>query len=328
MLKQFATVVVSLVLSVSLTACATSKGASPQEPGVEQALDEPVTFTNCGEQLTFNSAPQRIITMNDHVTEVLLELGLGDRIVGMGYGKAEPRPDLAEQWAQIPSLADEYPSMEQILDANPDLVVGGMASAFNEKEGRSREAFAEHGIPTFLFTEYCSEESFSLDALSTDYTQLGQATGTEDAAAGLVEQVTSDLDEISDAVAEDDPIPTFLYDSGDAEPLTVGGVGVGNLIVENAGGTNLFADRERPYTQTSWEQVAERAPEAIIVLDYGDRTAEQKIQFLTEHPLMKTTPAVKKGRFVVVPLDDFFESPRLVDSTRTIARALHPNAEI
>lgn len=328
MLKQFATVVVSLALSVSLTACATSKDASPQEPDVEQALAEPVTFTNCDEQLTFEKAPQRIITMNDHVTEVLLELGLGDRIVGMGYGKAEPRPDLAEQWDRIPALADEYPTMEQILDADPDLVVGGMSSAFNEKEGRSREAFAEHDIPTFLFTEYCSEDSFSLDALTTDYTQLGQATGTEDAAQELVEEVSSSLEEISEAVADDEPVPTFLYDSGDAEPLTVGGVGVGNLIVENAGGTNLFADGERPYTQTSWEQVAERAPEAIVVLDYGDKTAEQKVQFLTEHPLMKTTPAVKNERFVVVPLDDFFESPRLVDSTRTIARALHPDAGV
>ena len=40
---------------------------------------------------------------------------------------------------------------------------------------------------------------------------------------------------------------------------------------------------------------------------------------------MATTPAVREDNFIVVPLDDFFESPRLVTSAETIAKALHPD---
>lgn len=322
----FTPLVLAGALLLAGTGCATSKGDAAASPEADTAaFPEPVTVTNCGQDITVEAAPQRIVSMNDHVTEVLLELGLGDRIVGMGYGDATPLPEYADQWEKIPALAAEYPTMEQLLDVDPDLVVGGMSSAFNEKEGRSRDAFAQHEIDIFLFTEYCSEEAFSLDMLATDYTQLGQLTGTEPAAEELVADVRGDMTEIADQVGGAEPVPTFAYDSGEKEVLTVGGVGIGHLIVENAGGENLFADGARPYSKTTWEQVAERAPEAIVVLDYGDSTAEQKIQVLKDQPLMQTTPAVQNDRFVVVPLDDFFESPRMIGSSRTVAEFLHPD---
>ncbi|MGJ3507587.1 ABC transporter substrate-binding protein [Enemella sp. A6] len=310
---------------LALTACATSRDeVAARDAGAGNTFAEPVTLTNCDMELTFTAPPQRIISMNDHVTEVLLEMGLGDRIVGMGYGKATPLPQYAEQWQKISKLADEYPTMEQIIDAEADLVVGGLSSAFNEKEGRSRELMAEHEIPSFLFTEYCATTSFDLEMLRTDYTNLGKITGNTEAADTLVEQVTGEMAAINKKVAGAEPVPTFIYDSGDKEVYTVGGVGVGNLILTQAGGKNLFADGERPYSKTSWEQVAERSPEVIVVLDYGEQSAAEKIAFLKQQPLMKTTPAIKNERIVVVPLDDFFESPRMTTSTRTIAEALHP----
>lgn len=314
------------VPALALTACATSQ----QDPGsvatpAPTAFSEPVTLTNCDLELTFDAPAQRIISMNDHVTEVLLELGLGDRIVGMGYRKATPLPQYADEWARIPAMADEYPTMEQILDADPDLVVGGMSSAFNEKEGRSRDLMGQHGIATFLFTEYCSNDAFDLDMLYTDYTNLGRITGTEPAAEELAESVTTDMTEIRKKVSDGEPVPTFIYDSGDKDVYTVGGVGVGHLILTYAGGANLFGDGDRPYSKTSWEQVAERSPEAIVVLDYGDTSAEEKIALLKQQPLMQTTPAIINDRIIVVPLDDFFESPRMISSTRAIAEQLHPD---
>src|SRR3546814_9336147 len=58
----------------------------------------------------------------------------------------------------------------------------------------------------------------------------------------------------------------------------------------------LFRSGTKPYIDASWEAVAERAPQAIVVIDYGDKTAEQKIDFLRAQPLMATTPAVQQNR--------------------------------
>ncbi|MGC0365136.1 iron complex transport system substrate-binding protein [Rhodococcus sp. 27YEA15] len=312
------------LFAVALVAAGCSKGDAAQDSASTESFAQPVTITNCDREETFDAPPQRIVTMNNHVTEVLIEMGVGDRIVGMGYGNATPTPETAEQFAKITNLAKEYPTAEQILDLDPDLIVGGMSSAFQEKEGRSRELFAERGINTFLFSEYCGKGFPDISMLENDYSQLGRVLGVEEGAAAVTEQVVGGLDAVKAAVADTPVVPTFFYDGGKDVPTTIGGVGVGQLVGDYAGASNIYSEGERPYVKTTWEVVGERAPQAVVVLDYGDESAEQKIDFLKSHPVMATTPAVQQNRFVVVPLSDFFESPRLVRSAQTIAAALHP----
>lgn len=315
------------VATAALSGC--SRGADTGVTPPAAAFGEPVTITNCGRTATYDAPPQRIVSMNDHVTETLIQMGVGDRIVGMGYGeKDDPLPETAEQFRAIPSLAAEYPTYEQIRDLDPDLVVGGMRSAFDDKTGRGRDALEQAGIRTFLFSEYCGAGFSDIALLENDFAQLGALLGTEEQAAALTESITAELDAVrahleQTAVA---PVRTFFYDSGEAEPLSVGGVGIGNLIAEYAGADNITAEGPKPYFTTGWEVVGERAPEAIVVLDYGATSAEDKIAYLKNQPIVATTPAVRNDRFVVVPLDDFFESSRMVDSVATIARGLHPAA--
>ena len=310
------------IVALALAGC--SRGEAVEAGAETAAFDDPVTVTNCDRTQTFEASPQRIVTMNDHVTEVLLEMGVGDRIVGMGYADAEPLPELADEWNEITGLAEEYPTSEQILDLDADLVVGGMRSAFDEKAGRSRDALEEKGIATFLFSEYCGDGFPSVDLLVEDYRQLGEILGVPDEATAVTDRVTSGLDDFRTRLDGVAPVPTFFFDSGMNDVLTIGGVGVGQLIADHDGAENIFAEGDRPYSKTTWEVIGERAPEAIVVLDYGSETAQQKIDFLKTQPIMATTPAVQADRFVVVPLDDFFESPRLLTSVETIATALHP----
>ncbi|WP_307786529.1 ABC transporter substrate-binding protein [Rhodococcus sp. KRD197] len=309
--------------AVSLVGC--SRGDAVEMAAAGAPFESAVEVTNCDTVQQFDAPPQRIISMNDHVTEVLIEMGVADRIVGMGYQDATPTPETAEEFARIEGLADEYPTREQILDLDPDLVVGGMRSAFDDKEGRSRDSFTEIGIPTFLFSEYCGSGLADIGMLETDYTQLGDILGVPDAAREVTDGVVNELAALREDLDGVTPTPTFFYDSGEAAPMTIGGVGVGQLIADQAGAANIFPEGERPYLDTTWEVVGERAPQAIVVLDYGDTSAQGKIDFLKNQPIMATTPAVREDNFIVVPLDDFFESPRLVTSAETIAKALHPD---
>ncbi len=278
------------------------------------------------DDLRFAAAAHRVFERTRHRS--LIEIGAGDRIVGRAYSDNPPTAETADVFNKIPSLSDTFPSMEQVLDVDPDFVVGGMTSAFNEKQGRSRDAFGERGINTFLFSEYCGT-GFPPDIglLENDYTQLGRVLGVEDSAREVAEEISDGLDSVRASVGDAAPVPTFFYDSGDQVPTTIGGVGVGQLVAEYSGVSNIFAEGTKPYIDASWEAVAERAPQAIVVIDYGDKTAEQKIDFLRAQPLMATTPAVQQNRFVVVPLADLFESSRLVRSAQTIATAFHPGAD-
>ncbi|ORI27376.1 iron ABC transporter substrate-binding protein [Rhodococcus sp. 1168] len=317
--------IVAVGSAAALLFAGCSRGDSVDATSTGVAFEKPVSISNCDLTQQFDTPPQRIISMNDHVTEVLIEMGVADRIVGMGYQNASPTAETADAFAGITGLADEYPTKEQILDLDPDLVVGGMRSAFNDKEGRSRESFAEVGIATFLFSEYCGSGFPDIGMLENDYTQLGEILGTEDAAKDVTDGVVSGLNAVGAKLTGVAPTPTFFYDSGEDVPTTIGGVGVGQLIGNYAGAGNIFPEGELPYLKTTWEIIGERAPQAIVVLDYGDTSAQAKIDFLKSHPIVATTPAVRSDNFIVVPLDDFFESPRLVTSVDTIAHALHPD---
>ena len=317
-----------VVAGVALTGC--SRGEAIESSGGGESFAEPVTITNCEREATFEAPPQRIITMNHHVTETLVQMGVGDRIIGRAYvdRDSEVLPEVADEVEAIPGLADEYPTWEQIIDLEPDMVVGGMSSAFNEKEGRGRDALEAEGISTFLFSEYCGEGFPDLGMLETDFDQLGRVLGVEEQADALTDRIVGGIEDVRLALDEAgvQSTPTFFYDSGEDVPMTIGGVGIGQLVGEAAGADNIFTEGEKPYVKTTWEILGERQPEAVVVLDYGATSAADKIAHLKQQPIMSTTPAVREDRFVVIPLDDLFQSSRMVTSAQTIARELYPEA--
>ncbi|QIZ35734.1 hypothetical protein [Saccharopolyspora sp. ASAGF58] len=53
---------------------------------------------------------------------------------------------MAAAYAQAPLLADQYPSYERILEAEPDLVVGGYASAFDDTTGGTGKRWRSAGL--------------------------------------------------------------------------------------------------------------------------------------------------------------------------------------
>ena len=113
--------ILPLLLAVLLAGCATSKDEA--NPAANQpAAGDPVSVTNCQRDVTVDAPAQRIVSMNGHVTEVLIRMGLTDRIVGRAYPDNEPPAEFAEEWARIPELSKEFPSMEQILDVEPCLL--------------------------------------------------------------------------------------------------------------------------------------------------------------------------------------------------------------
>ncbi|WP_235686897.1 ABC transporter substrate-binding protein [Tomitella gaofuii] len=318
------------VLLGSVAAC--SRGDAATGVASAAAFAEPVTIENCGRTETFDAPPQRIVSMNRHVTETLIQLGVGNRIVGMAQDdQKSPLPEVVDQLAKIPSLSEGYPPAEKVLDLQPDFVVAGMSSAFSDKSGLSREALESHGIRTFLFSEYCGEGFSDIGVLEDDFTDLGRVLGVVPAAQALIERIVGGLGAVRDRLdaAGVQPVRTFFYDMGEEQPTTIGSAGIGNLIAQYTRAENIAPDQPKPFYRTTWEIVGDRAPDAVVVDNFdmiGTADGDRKIDFLKNQPIMQTTPALRNDRFVMVPLSNMFESTRMVMAAETIARGLHPEA--
>ncbi|MFE1412722.1 ABC transporter substrate-binding protein [Streptomyces sp. NPDC058746] len=317
-----------LVVLVLLGGC----GGSPGEEDGRAAQDAaavpgfPYTVTNCGVTSTFKSPPRRAVTMNQHATELLLALGLQDRIAGTAYLDDAVLPAYRPAYDGIEVLAKEYPSKETLLAAGPDFVYGGYSSAFDKAQGRDRAGLARAGINSRLNVEYCTAGPIGLEQLRTEITEVARTFGVPERGAELIAEEQRRIDAVT-ARVKDRPRPAvFVYDSGDASASTSGGGGMGNEILSLAGGTNVFADLKGTFADVSWEKVIERKPEVVLVYDYGGTTVEAKKQRLLNDPALAEVPAVKNRRFVVLPLSSAVLGVRVADAVESLGRSLHPDA--
>ncbi|MGW0563638.1 ABC transporter substrate-binding protein [Streptomyces sp. NPDC003016] len=308
---------------LSLTAC--TAAADQTGPTPKAAPGFPYTVTNCGVKTTYKAPPTRAVTMNQHVTEVMLELGLAKSLAGTAYLDDKVLPAYEKDYKATPVLAEEYPSYEKLLATNPDFVYGGYASAFATGDGRSREALKKSGIDSRLNVESCPGAGrTTMDDLYREVREVGRTFGVGARAERWISEAKAKNTATGKKLKDTRPVSVFVYDSGDKTAFTVGGAGIGNEMITRAGGRNVFADLPKAFGDASWENVVDRRPEAILIVDYGATTVAQKKKRLLEDPALADVPAIKNKRFAVLPLSDMVLGVRAPAAVDTLARALHP----
>ncbi len=315
---------ISAVL-LPLAACggATStdaKDGAPAAPGF------PYTVTNCGVKTTYQAPPKRVVTMNQHVTEVMLALGLEKSLVGTAWLDDRILPAYEKAYKSVPVLAEEYPSKERLLAANPDFVYGGYASAFAAKDGRGRDDLRSAGIHTRLNVENCPKGRATLDDVYREVRETGRTFGVPDRAEKWIATARTTVTDTAALLKGVEPLSVFVYDSGDKTAFTAGGTGIGNELITRAGGRNVFADLGKSFGDATWEQVVARKPDVIVIYDYGSTTVAQKKKRLLEDPVLKDVPAVRNKRFAVMPLSDVVLGVRAPDAIERLAAQLHPES--
>ncbi|CRZ19131.1 ABC transporter substrate-binding protein [Mycolicibacterium neworleansense] len=309
----------SALVTSGCAATAAPEAAGNAPPGF------PVTIDNCGVSTTYDRPPARAVALNQHAIETLLALGLQHSMVGTSYLDDRILPEYQAAYDSIPVLAQEYPSYEALLAVEPDFVYGGWESAFDEKEGRGRQRLTEAGVHTYLNIEDCLSEPVAMSTVDDEIRNLGTIFGVSDRAEQQIEKLHGQLAQSQAQVRGVRPVRVAVYDSGEATVFTSGGKGIGNLMIEAAGGVNVFADVPKVWGDVSFEQFAERAPEVIVIYDYGDQPVAGKKRFLTEHPLLQHVPAVEHQRFAVLPLSSVVVGVRVGRAVDALARQLHPD---
>ena len=105
------------------------------------------------------------------------------------------------------------------------------------------------------------------------------------------------LQDVKEALGEDaykNPKKVFVYDSGEDAPFTAC-QGMPGDILKSAGAISIFNDIEAGWATPSWEEVVERDPDAILLLDY-DGDVEEKAEFLRTNAATKDLRAIKEGK--------------------------------
>jgi len=182
------------------------------------------------------------------------------------------------------------------------------------------------GINVYELTESCAfvmkRPAATLDDTYNDLRNLGRIFDVQDRANALIADMQSQVADIRKDLPAEKP-RVFLYDSGEDRAMTSGRLGMPQALIDAAGGRNVLDDVEASWTRVNWETVVERNPQVIVIVDYSEITAGQKIEFLLKNKALQSVDAIRNQRFIVIPYVQATPGIDNVLAVETLAKGFH-----
>lgn len=275
---------------------------------------------------TFTSAPTRAIADGDQMADFFFDLGLEDHMAGFTRGACWSTVNNYPARDTVTKITDDgvnlrNASKEQILATGCDFMMG-WDSLFAEDAFSVDFCLENNIIPYF---PYCCSDSATMEDIYKDYEVLGNVFGVQELAKEKVQAMKDKLEEVKAALGEEvyeNPVKVFVYDSGEEAPFTAC-QGVPGDMIKRAGGISIFDDINKGWATPSWEEVVERDPDVILILDY-DYDTEEKKKFLETNDFTKELRAVKEGRIYSACCSDMQGSAGSAGTVEIMAKQFHP----
>lgn len=261
-------------------------------------------------------APSRIVSLAPSITDLLFDLGVGNRVVGVTDWCVLP-PGCAER-SRIGGHVD--PNLEAVVALQPDLVV---VEAANVEVVAGLRAL---GIPI------CVVEHRQVKGILDSVTLAGEACGVPERAADLRARLGARLAAVV-ARRPDGPRPRAMIvvgrdvTAGRLSDLYLAGDGtfLGEMLTL-AGGENVVTGDGVSYPMISLEGLFSLAPE--VVVDLAPECADdprQRAALAAAWRRHTEVPAVRDDRvYVLVDPALLVPGPRFVDTLEWLASVLNP----
>ncbi|MEU2610985.1 ABC transporter substrate-binding protein [Micromonospora sp. NPDC007271] len=295
--------------TVLLAAACGGTGAEPAAAG----RGYPVTVNNCGTDVTFDAAPQRVVLLRSAAVPYLHALGVMDRVTARAghypkeYYDAATRTELD----RIPLLTDRTDtsghlqiSKEAVISQQPDLVLG-------QVDNLSRDTLSAVDIPLLEEPAMCpgSTTTPTFDDVYRQLQTYGKVFGRTSEADAAVTALKERMTEIQ---AGTDPssgrTAAVLYPTaGGGTTYAYGTASMAHPQLEAAGFRNVFGDVPERVFEVSVEELLGRDPDVLILL-YSDGDAKAAEQGLTGLPGAERLKAVRNGD-LMTQLFNFTEPP-------------------
>ena len=199
-----------------------------------------------GHTVTLPQLPQRIVSLVPSQTELLFDLGLGSRIVGLTKFCIHPK-EKVKQKTKIGGTKNF--KLEVIDGLQPDLIIGNKEENYEEGVTQLQEKY-----PVWMSDIYTLEDALQM------INQLGQLTGTEIKAHELTQGIATGFDKLQ-PVQPAIPTAYFIW----RKPyMAVGNDNFIDHMLKRCGFQNVFANLSR-YPEVSREQLQAVAPKLILL---------------------------------------------------------------
>jgi iron complex transport system substrate-binding protein len=294
----------ALVLSIILIfSCAGKEHRKPS--GGLEVIDD------LGNPVLIDSIPRRIISLAPNLTEIIFDLGAGDKLAGNTlYCNYPPEARYVEKVGDLLTV-----DFEKVLSLKPDLI-------FITVEGNRKETFDKFkslGLKVFV------SNPRNYEGVKKSYLDIARILGKEKYALEKIEMWDSLLDSIRSKSRKYNPKTAML--PVELKPLMLAGKNTFlNEYLELCGLVNIADDPLINYPVFNREEILVRNPDYIIILSDGKLKTEDLLDL---YPEWKDLKAVRNGNVIFVDRDLYSRpGPRFAEAAADLFNRLHPEESL
>ncbi len=330
-MKYIAPIVAISAVAVALSGC----GGQPNSRNEQSSsAQKAITITNCGHEVTYDHTIDKLFANDGNIISISLAAGAYDQLVAVS--SLERDQDVValkygDKVNQLNQVAGKYPTLENVIAANPQMVFAGWNYGFKDDSDLNPSGLKDRGIDSYILSESCRQEGGTSkargtmdpwEALKNDISNIGILTGHSDEAKASIDDIEKRKEALEKAEkAERTPVG-FLFDSASDTVFSSGRFGAPQAMMDVAGVHNALSDVDDTWTKVSWEKLASSQPDIFFFVDYPPQTIAEKIQALESNPATKDLPAVKERRYVNLPYAMWTSSPLNIDGAEYIRKSL------
>lgn len=302
--------VIALILAVIMMLSGCSGGsessASPDKAAgtvISETDAEITVIDQAGREVTVPKDPESIALCYRVVIRFLINLGVGDRITGIG--KSEPfleevQPSLKDCTDVGKGVAD----IEALAELKPDLFI------HKASDSETLEAVQKIGIPAIGIEVETPEDMVAALDL------LGKVCGAEKKAQELIDYYQSSIErsrELAETISEGDRVTAIVMGS------SIGKVADGSMLqgkmLETAGAVNCAADLKATelWPTAGTEQIFSWDPDYIFIT--GSEGSVYTAEDIYNDPAWSELKAIKNKHVLTIPSErDSWEFPGVISS--------------
>lgn len=321
MKKIFCLFLTAVLMASVFTACSGQTADIKETQGQSLSDDSvyPMTFENYGRELTVDKRPEKVLTLGPNCTELFVALGLGDYVIGRSLVNHSrgPLEEYADAVNAIPQLNYSSATREAILSSGADFIYA--LDWEISDTGCNIEETGEYGMSVYVNSATTLEEQYQ------EILDIGKIFGVEDTAQRFVNEQQARIDAVQQRLSGQEPLDILVYDSGNNGVFTCSGSNFESLLIELAGGHNIFADlSDQQWVTVSYEEVLARDPDVILIHDYDSPSVEEKIAEIKSNPTLAQLECVRKERFATITLESVLPGNRMAYAVESMAAAFYP----
>lgn len=282
---------------LALTGCSSAEpGAGATSAAAESTTSDTVTITDNHGEIEVPYQPERVVALDNHVLQTLSDWDVELVAAAKGLMGTGIWPEYQDNDAILDVGTHREPDLEQVIAAEPDLIIGG--SRFGDYYDDLS------GIATTIETEPRDDELIT-DGLIRQVTTLGEIFGKQDEAQQLVEALETATAEAADAYDGQSTVLGLITSGGEisyAAPGTGRAVGPVFTALDLVPAIETEAEDSTHGDDISLEAVAQANPDWLIVLDRDGALDTEGYVAATEliggSELLSGVTAVQEGQII------------------------------